>query len=239
MSTNKHLEVFGNLIKEETLVSMSQKNLPDTIVLEAPEPFPGFLHYYSDVPQPSKPLYLYFIIRSYHAFDEVVRASNAIMKRSHLEFDAGLAIISMNGKTCKAIRVRHLSDYDHIAELQELYINEGIEFKKPEKKKTSGFAVIRIKKMFYLEKLSDHIYMDKAKIGHGYFVIPTNMKWDDFVTLTKQVRNNWVKSQFDAAMGYFFVDNEIVDMVRIYNPGLTFEYMEAIQKKYAEWAKIN
>ena len=80
MTSSDILERYGNLLKSEQLVTMDDKIMPNTFVLEAPEPFPGFFNYYSESPMDSKPLYVYLVVDKLYTLEEVTRARVNIEK---------------------------------------------------------------------------------------------------------------------------------------------------------------
>ena len=239
MTSTDLKEMYGSLVKKEYLVSLvPDKKIPNTLVFESPEPFPGCMNYYSDTPQESKPLYIYFIVNENLAFDDIVRSAFKVQQKINFTFDAAFASINFLNETYKAIRVRHLDSYHQILPLQEAFANEHIEFISNERKNSSGDALIQIRKLFYLTQLSKGIYVDAIEKSHAYFVVPEKLHWDAFVTLTLQVRNNWDLSMFDAAKGYLYTEGKILDVIRIYNPKIDMAYMEALRLKYYEWMKI-
>ncbi len=236
MSTNNIIERYGNLIKEESLVTMEDKILPNTFVLEAPEPFPGFYSYYSDAPSDSKPLYVYLVLNKQYTIEETTRATQNIKDYFKTNFSAAAGHIDIYNEQFEILRIRHLDSYDQIMDLQACYKDEGIEFKK-KPKSIQGKGIIRLRKFFTLEELGDDMFFDVDEKDHGYFTIPRKLKWKEFEEITKKVKNNWDFSNFDAAVGHFHKNFCICDMIRIYNPKIDREYLEAAKKKYLERIK--
>ncbi len=237
MGTRKIIiERYGNLLKEESLVTMHDKILPNTFVLKAPEPFPGYFGYYSDIPSDSKPLYIYLVLKRLYTLEEVTRATQNIKKYFSADFNAAAGTVSLYNKEYHVIRVRHLDTFDQIIDLQAGYIDEGFEFKKKPNNIT-GSAIIRLKKFFTLEEVEDGVYFDLDEKDHGYFTIPDKLPWKYFEVVTNKVKNNWDYSKFDAAIGHFHQNFGITDMVRIYNPNIDREYLLGVRKKYLERIK--
>jgi hypothetical protein len=237
MANNKFIERYGNLLKLENLVTMEDKILPNTFVLEAPEPFPGFFNYYSEIPADSKPLYVYLICNQLYTLENITRATQKIKRYFPTDFSAAAGTITIYNKTHDVIRIRHLDSYDQVHELQACYNDEGIQFKKKPGKKIAAPAVIRLKKFFILDDMGDDLYFDVTEKDHGYFIIPNALKWKHFEEITKRVKYNWDLSHFDAAIGHFHVNFEIKDMIRIYNPNINLEYLSEAKKKYLERIK--
>lgn len=237
MSINKLiLERYGNLLKEESLITMQDKILPNTFVLEAPEPFPGYFGYYSEIPSDAKPLYIYLVLKELYTLEEITRATQNIKKYFNTNFSAAAGIVNIYNKQYHIIRVRHLDTFDQIADLQAGYLDEGLEFKK-KPKAIEGKAIIRLKKFFMLEEIEDGVYFDLDEKDHGYFTIPHKLPWKYFEDVTRKVKHNWEQSAFDAAIGHIHQNFGIRDMIRIYNPNIDRNYLMAIRKLYLDRIK--
>lgn len=228
------IERYGNLIKSEQLVTMEDKIIPNTFVLEAPEPFPGFFNYYSESPKDSKPLYIYLVVDKLYTLEEITRARQNIKKYYPSYFHADAGTVTLYNKMYHMIRIRHLTNYDQIKELQVCFADEGFEYKKKPSKKINGEGIIRQKKFFRLNRVEDGLYFDAIEKDHGYIAIPRYVKWAEFEELTKKVKYNWNGSFFDAALGHFHQNFEIEDMIRIYNPKIDLELLKKAKEKYFE-----
>lgn len=230
------LQRYGNLLKQESLVTMHKKTLPNTFILEAPEPFPGYFGYYSDIPSESKPLYIYLVLKQLYTLEEITRATINIKKYFATNFSAAAGTIHIYNKDYDIIRIRHLDSFDQIQDLQSCYLDEGIELKK-KPKDIVGKGIIRLKKFFTLEEIQEGVYFDMDEKDHGYFSIPHKLSWKYFEDLTRKVKNNWDLSNFDAAIGHIHQDFGIIDMIRIYNPKINKEYLLGVREKYLERIK--
>ncbi len=231
------IERYGNLLKSEQLVTMDEKIMPNTFVLEAPEPFPGFFNYYSDSPQESKPLYVYLVVDQLYTLEEVSRARQNIKTYFPSNFDADAGTVTIYNKTYHVIRVRHLDKYDQIKDLQTAFMDEGIVFKKKPSKKIASNAIIRLKKFFKLNEVEDGLYFDEIEKDHGYISLPRYVKWAEFEELTRKVKYNWSGTFFDSALGHFHNNFEIEDMIRVYNPKIDLDLLHRAKKKYLEQIK--
>ncbi len=230
------LERYGNLLKQESLVTMEDKILPNTFVLEAPEPFPGYFGYYSDIPADTKPLYIYLVLDKLYTLEEITRATENIKKYFNANYSAAAGTINIYNKLHHVIRVRHLDHFDQIQDLQACYLDEGIAFKK-KPKKVEGQGIIRLKKFFMLEEIEDGVYFDLDEKDHGYFTIPHKLTWKYFEDITQKVRHNWDYSNFDAAIGHIHQNFGIRDMIRVYNPSIDRNYLLDIRKVYLDRIK--
>jgi len=230
------LQRYGNLLKEESLVTMNDKILPNTFVLEAPEPFPGYFGYYSDIPSDSKPLYIYLVLSKLYTLEQITRATQNIKKYFSAQFSAAAGTVNIYNKLLHVIRVRHLDSFDQIPDLQYGYLDEGLELRK-KPKNIEGSAIIRLKKFFMLEEIEDGVYFDLDEKDHGYFTIPHQLTWKHFEDITKKAKNNWNASIFDAAIGHIHENFGIRDMIRIYNPNIDKNYLLDVRKLYLDRIK--
>lgn len=229
------IEMFGGLTKEEPLTCLEDDTvIPNTCVLKATAPFFG---YYNDAPETQANPYLYAVLDDYHAFEDILRATHNIKAKVNYPFDAVTASITMFNQTWQVIRLRDITNFCKVKHLQELFIQEGIRFKKSFKKITNQMGIIRLQKFFYLHPMGDNLYFDSTQPHHGYFIIPRYVSWDDFKNLTIQVRYETDLLYFDAATAYMYKNKDIIEMVRIYKEHLTVDKLRAIRDRYLKLMK--
>lgn len=221
-------EYYGSLIKEEELVLVQDAILPNTFVLEAVDPFPG---YYESFPKTSRPLYVYLVLKNSCSLEDVYRASQNIKKYFPESFSATICKIIFQEEIC-AIRIRQLDNYAIISQLQSCFINEGIEFKRKPDKTIHGKAIIKLQKFYWLQNVEASMFLDLEEPDHGYFLLEKHASWDEFVEVAKKVSFNWAGSKFDAALGLFFNKHSIFDMVRIYHKPMTRDFLNEVRVKY-------
>lgn len=230
-TTGEKIERYGHLSKIETLRSVTVQKLPGTLVLEAPEPFPGSSSYYSEIPQVLAPLYVYFILDGFSDLELASRATQKVRTLFPWEFDAAFSSIDLNGETYNAIRVRHLNDFDHIPKLQESYQKVGVNFKKSTRT-INGKGVITLKKLFHLTKFNDGLFLDRDQVDHGYFSVPWQLPHQEFRALVKRVKYNWDTMKIDVAQGWVYSEDRIENLVRIYNPEINLTVLNEIKKQF-------
>jgi len=237
MAENQFITKFGSLIKEETLVSIENKISPNTFVLEANNPFPGFYEYYQGIPRDVKPYYIYLVTDRKYELEEFTRATQKIMEYFGHDFHAALGSIKIYTDTFPVIRIRRLSEYSQIKELQACYIEEGIQFRAKPSKAVNAKAMIQLEKFFALDQLEEGFYFDHIEPNHGYFTIPKHVNWKQFEFLTKQVKYNIELLHFDASKGTFYDHFRVHDMIRVYTEELTLDLLKEIRQKYVERIK--
>lgn len=227
----KKLEVFSNLLKQETLFPVEDKVVSGSLVFESLDPFPG---YYHDTPDSSPPLYLYLALDKMYRLEEIIRASQLIEPRFEGHFDAGKGILYHAAEEIPVIRLRHFGQYDVVAPLQEAFREAGIGYLRKSRKQGEFTALIRIVKMMWIKLVETGVYVDMKEDFHGYIEIPRFLNWEQFEKVTRQVKNNWFGSKFDAAVGSFYVEGRLREFVRIYSSKLDTGYLQDIRALYLE-----
>ncbi len=237
METKREIEYFGTIVKSETLQTLEEKVIPNSFVLEAPEPFPGAAQYYHERPANNKPLYVYLVLDKEYSLNAVTRATQNILRYFPVRFDAALGTIDIYNESFTVIRLRHFDSYDEIAELQEAFVGEGVLMHKAFRRTINAEGLIRLEKFFSLRQMNDQILFDLKEPDHAYFHIAKPLSWKNFEHLTLLVKNNWHKSNFDAAMGFFYINFEVHDMISIYDPVLNISDIEEIAKLFHDRIK--
>ncbi len=237
MEAERTFEYYGALIKAEKLYTLEEKVMPNTFVLEAPEPFPGFFHYYHEHPGNNMPLYVYLVLDTTYSLEDITRATQNILSYCPKPFDAAKAFVTLHNESFCVIRLRHFELYDILADIQQAYIDEGIKMHKLFRKNINDDAIIRMQKFFSLKQVSDNVMFDIKEPDHAYFFIDKPLKWKNFEHTTMLIKSNWHRTLFDAAMGHFYVDFKIRDMVRIYDTSLKLDDVEGIAKLYRDMVK--
>lgn len=226
---------YGYLIKEENLVSLHEKIYPNTFVLEANDPFPGYYEYHQEISFDVRPHYIYYVTKKAYNQDKFTRATIAVLKKIKHNLSAALGNIELRHKLFPVIRIRRLKDYEMIAEIQKAYLEEDIEFaKNPYSSKINDFCMIHLKKFLIINRVEKEIYLDTHNENLCYFEIPKYIQWRDFVDLTKAVRYNVDVLHFDASKGSFIGGYEIADFVRIYGVNLDIPKIRQLRQKYLE-----
>jgi len=222
------LETFGSIIKEEQVITIEKDILPNTFVLENLGSFPGY--YDTNYNSTERPDTIFLVTRKKHATEDIFRFTHEIRKRTGIDFEGAPASINIFNNDFNAIRLRCFSEFRNISELQEQYIDMGIEMAK--KKHIEGVAVIQIKKIFKVQSLTDRILKDEQR-DIFYLKIDRQLSWVPFKQITNQVRNNITLPAFDAALAVIY-GLEVLDLIRIYSKMLTLEQLEILHKKYEE-----
>ena len=223
------IERFGLISKEEKLSKITDAIIPNTGVYEAKEPYPGYYDYYQ---KEVKPLYIYLTTKIKYSSEKIIRCTQDIQKHFDCKFSIAWGTIKIYHKKLNVIRILGLDNYGLIKPLQEEYVKHGIELRKTSKKKIQAQSIIKLHKLFQLSKIDNDMYFDVNEQTHAYFYIPKQLTWEQFVAITKKVKYNWNQSMFDAAIGYFYINFKLQNIIRIYNKSMDTKYLQSIKEKY-------
>lgn len=230
MKPNNTIERYGGIIKKEPLSCIENELiLKETCVVEAVSPYFG---YYYEVKSSMQPHMVYFVLNGYYTLEHLTRATSKIQKKVNFPIDAATGFISLLNQTCYVIRFLNLRNYNHIKMIQQYYMDEGLLFKKKKLKLENQMALIKLRRFFKLKNIGNGLYMDQNQESTGYFVIDSNIEWEQFKQLTQEVKRNTKLLFFDAARAYIYEERQITDMVRIYRENLTHETLETIKERY-------
>lgn len=225
-------EVYSNLIKLENIFPLEQRIIPGSLVFESRDPFSG---YYSETPDSSPPVYLYLVLDKAYRFEEIMRATQKVRLSVPEEFDAAMGILNVGSEEPQfVIRLRNFRDIRVLIPIQEAYQEQGINFLKGHKKQGEYRVHTRIIKMLWLGEAAPFVYHDLKEQYHGYIEIPEFLPWEKFLTITRQVKYNWMGSKFDASCGSFVLDGELHEFVRIYSWNMDIGYLQDIRALYLE-----
>lgn len=226
------IERFGGLLKKEPFSCVEKDILArDTCVLECVSVFSGYYDHTFGTP----PLYLYLMLDGKPTFMHVARATEQVKEKVNFPFDAVFAEITFSETLSSfAIRIRDLEQYNQISELQRQYEAAGLTLRKKNKQIQQLPGLIRLEKFFYLEPWGEGFYLDRQQLHHGYFTIPHYLKWDQFVSLTKEAKFDTNLLYFDAALACFFENGKPINLIRIYKENLSKNELTAIRDRYMQ-----
>lgn len=231
MEQNKKMEVFSNLTKKVTIVSVEEKVIPGSLVFEALNQFPG---YYHETPTKPEPIYIYLVLERQYPLEEVLRATQNIEKEYNWNFDSGKGYMLLGSQLLNVIRLRHLSEIDLVEKIQEAYQKQGIRFLMNKKITGKLEAEVKIVKFLNLEKLDEGVYIEWQDENFGYIEIPKFLHYDAFVKVTMDVKYNWEGHEFDAASGSFYKDGRLVEFVRILSNKIDADYLIRLKNLFLE-----
>jgi hypothetical protein len=221
------LETIGTIEKKEKLGPVGYKEL----VLEASHPFPGY--HGTTVPDHVAPNALFAITRSKYTEEKIIRVIQKIKTNPDFTFDATPGMVTLYNMLNPCIRFKGLTSYDEMPPILKAFETEGIEFMS--NRKIEPFTgIIKVKKYFLVEVLSDFLFKDAEDPNMSYFSIPVQLRFNQFEKITLDLKNNIEDPKFDAALGTIFRKTGVVDVIRIYDDKCSMEKLELIRTKYLQ-----
>lgn len=234
MTAHTHCEVFGSLEKVEQFTTLAENIIPGTLVFESPAPFWGYYNEFDSPQTDLSPQYIYIATLKTYAVFDVVRAFNKVKEKFDFDLDAAKAFVRFNDRFYNAIRLRHIDGYTNIVKIQQAFEENGIGMLMANSSWNNVTTNVSLKKVFCLKELTDTIYTDACESNHFYITIPNRLSFEEFADVTRKVKNNWLGTRFDAALGYFLRENAVTEIIRIYTENHKLEDLEAIHKLYMQ-----
>jgi hypothetical protein len=221
------LETIGTIEKKEMLGPVGYKEL----VLEAFQPFPGY--HGTTVPDHDTPNSLFAITRSKYTGEKIIRVIQKIKSDPKFNFDATPGMVTLYNMLNPCIRFKDLKSYDEMPAILKAFEDEGIEFMS--NRKIEPFTgIIKVKKYFLMEVLSDFLFRDAEEPNMHYFTIPVQLRFNQFEKITLDLKHNMEDPKFDAALGTIFRKSGLIDVIRIYDDKCTPEKLNLIRTKYLQ-----
>jgi hypothetical protein len=225
MSQKIILETIGTIEKKELLGPVGY----DELVLESFEPFPGY--HGTTVPDTVKPKSLFIITRSKYIEEKVIRITQKIKKIRGLEFDGTPGSVTLYNMLNPCLRIRGLKGFENVPEILKAYQEEGIEFMT--NRKIEPFTgIIKVKKYFLLDPVSEEVFYDAEDKSMFYFAIPFQLRFNQFEKIAMEIKHTMEEHNFDVALGTIYRRNGLIDMVRVYDQACTPEKLEMIRTKF-------
>lgn len=231
MSQKILLETLGTIEKKEMLGPVGY----DELVLEAFHPLPGY--HGSTVPDQGIPKSLLAITRSKYTEEKVIRVTQKIKADHNFKFDATPGMVTLYNMLNPCIRFKELPSYKDLPPVLKAYESEGIEFMS--NRNIEPFTgIIKVKKYFLIEAISDYAFKDAETEGMYYFRIPVQLRFNQFEKITVDLKAKLENPKFDAALGTIYRKEGIVDLIRIYDDKCTIEKLDMIRSKYLQAIKL-
>ncbi len=227
------IESIGYIFKVEDLSVVDYNILPNTLVMESHEPFPGY--HGKNLPNIEKPRNIYLFVRDWYGFEDIARISRDLKAVFPHSFNATPAEIRLNNKLYPALRIKFLESFEQLPELQGCFCDAGIRFRK--NKKIAGSARIKVHRYFLVELAAPGIYRDLTEPEQCYIEIPRVLSWKNFELITRNVKNNVENRNFDAALGMMYRFGGPVELVRIWDRDKTLERTMELREKYLEFIR--
>ena len=227
MSQKIILETIGTIEKKELLGPVGY----DDLVLESFEPFPGY--HGTTIPDTIKPKSLFIITRSKYIEEKVIRITLKIKRERHFNFDGTPGHVTLYNMLNPCVRIKDLKSFEMVPDILQAYKEEGIEFMT--NRKIEPFTgIIKVKKYFLLDPISEELFYDAEDKNMFYFAIPVQLRFNQFEKITLDIKRNMEEHNFDVALGTIYRRNGLIDMIRVYDQKCNPERLEMIRSKFLE-----
>ena len=224
------LEYIGKIIKQENIDTVDENKIPNTFVINVPDPYKNYYGRFTEV---EKPKSIIFVTKTPNSFEKILRVTRGINEKYGLNLDGAKCEVTIGSRKLNGVRVKGINRYPEIAQIQQYYANEGYDFAKSEKFHDVD-ALIRINRFFNIEKLDEGIFKSNIEDDVYYITVPRYMTWEEFRTITFEIKNNVSDKNYDIAKGVVYLNGGIKEFLRISKPKATLELLKQIQQKYID-----
>ena len=233
MNNKTILETVGTITKKETL-STVEYDTDKALVLETLKPYPGY--HGTTVPDQLKPISIFLVTDRKYTGEKVIRATMGVKREFTDSFDAVPGQITLFNNLTPCIRIKYLSGYGKIEELVQLYRKNGIDFMKS-RNMEPFYGLIKIRKYFTLDLIEPDLYRDTREPQLLYFVIPSQVSWDNFEAITQNLKLIEDYNNFDAALSIFFTPKGVIDNIRLYREETEMDNIRLVRNRYLQELK--
>ncbi|SNR52162.1 hypothetical protein SAMN06265371_104250 [Lutibacter agarilyticus] len=224
------LEYVGKIIKQENIDTVNENILQKTFVINVQNAYDSYYTRFTDVEKPDS---IIFVTKTPNSFEKILRVTAGINRKYGLNLDGAKCEVKIGARKLNGIRVKGINRYPDIAQVQQYYKDEGYDFAKSEKFKNTD-SLIRINRFFNIEKLAEGIFKSNVEDDVYYVTVPRYMTWDEFRTITFEIKNNMSDKNYDIAKGIVYIDGGIKEFLRIVKPKFTLESIQLIRDKYIQ-----
>ena len=230
----ENIQSLGYLLKKEKLATLASDKPHPELLLESLQPYPGFYEEYflPTNEREQRPKSVFMVIKNFDVCheDDFIRMTMHIKRDHQIKFDAALSSIVLFNEHATSIRV-NMDDYSQLMELIKHYKQVGVKFQ-PARQVKPYQSLIKIRRFFDLELMSEGIFKDKDKTDIYYLRVPLFMTWDEFEKVTISIRNNFDYKTYDAAQAAIYNKEGIIELVRIYDRKADLSKLQSLQQKY-------
>ncbi len=228
--SNDIIRSVGTIVKGEKLASVENETHSKALILESFLPYPGY--HGTTTPDYLEPESLFAVTKLIYPDEQIIRAIQKVKKVYSIPFDAAPGTIILKNNPVCIIRFKGLT-YNMIAEVIEHFVDVGIDFEKT-RKIAPYESIIKIRKFFTMNKISDGVYEDMDVKEFFYVQVLHYPDWNIFERITKSIRYNIEDLDFDGAQTSVYNANGIIDFVRIYDKNRNIDKLDFIRKSYID-----
>ncbi|MBE0649583.1 MAG: hypothetical protein IH595_01965, partial [Bacteroidales bacterium] len=199
--------------------------------LETAQPYPGY--HGTNLPEIYNPESFFIVTKEKYKDEKIVRTIMETRKNVGFSFDGAPGTIINHQEFYNVIRIRDIKSV-YLSVLVEEFQKQGVELMRY-KKLANVIAFLKIRKFFRISELAQGIFRDMDQKFFSYLHIPHNLSWDDFKTMTLNLKYNIEDNNFDAAQAHIYYEDGLIDLVRIFDYNASLEKLTFIRDKYLEY----
>lgn len=226
----KYFEVTGNINKEETIRILNENKLNNTFVVINDKPYPGYHYHKIDARLIEQNTTIFLITKKRCTWASIIRATEKINKFLDEPIDASYANLAIFNVPHYAIRIKGLKNLNELETIQKAYQEEGFEFMKNKRMSKPKTVFFKVKRFFDIKEIDEGIYKDKQ--GMAYVVLNRKIEWELFRKMTVNIKRNIVDSNYDIVNAAFYMNQTLVDVIRVFKPEISSEFLNEIRDRY-------
>jgi len=234
MDYSEIIETIGSITKMESVKSIEQNILKNTLVLKNIDPFPGF-HREKDNNKDKKSESVFIILNYRYAPEKINRINRELSNNKMISCYPSFGEIITHGSIFPCIRLKGIEDLSQIPNIQEYYKKHELQLM--DFQNVSCRARIKIFKTFKIIEIADGLYRDLNDGEKIYIRIPKSMNWRLIENITKKIKYNLKNRNFDSALGIIYRFCGPEDVIRVYDEEKTLERALLIKKMYLKEIK--
>jgi hypothetical protein len=228
--SNNIIRSVGTIVKKEKLASIENATSSKTLILESLLPYPGY--HGTTIPDKLEPESLFAVTKLIYQDEQIIRTIQKVKESCKITFDAVPGTIFLKNNPVNIIRFKGIG-YNMISEIIKHFTDAGINFEKVRKIAPYG-SIIRIRKFFNMNMLSEGIYEDMDVKEFFYVQVSKYPDWDTFEEITRNIKYNIEDLVFDGAQTSVYDAQGLVDFVRIYDRNRYTDKLSYIRKCYQD-----
>ena len=82
--------------------------------------------------------------------------------------------------------------------------------------------------------MDEGIFKSNIEDDVYYITVPRYMTWEEFRTITFEIKNNVSDKNYDIAKGVVYLNGGVKEFLRISKPKANLDLLKQIQQKYME-----
>jgi hypothetical protein len=229
------IETIGSITKMEYICSLEQNILPNTMVLQNVDPFPGYRIPKSEESYEHKTESIFIILGYKYSPEKINRINKKLITSRISEKAPSYGEIITRDSILPCIRIKGLEHFEQISLIQNFFLKN--EFQLMPFRIIESKARIKIFKTFRLIEIGEGLYRDLSDGAKIYIRITKLLSWNIFEEITKKIKFDMNNRNFDAALGIIYRFCGPEDVIRIYDQEKTLERALQLKKCYLKEIK--